>query len=186
MQVNSREEVRTGKIILYDFNRLKRTSIINWAHSKLGLKDFNLKQVSFGTHLLKNTRKAFAITEGEKNAIFGALYFSQYIWIATGGINLLNIQKLGFFKGYNVTLFPDKGKAYRLWDNMAKRVDFPVSVNTILEDTDLPEGADIADVIMDVKKKEFNASIKGQFMTQSRINPLINKLVRKFNLNLYL
>ena len=185
-QVDRSGKVRTGKIILYNSNGLKRTSIINWVHSKLGLKDFNLKQVFFGTHLLNDTSKTIAITEGEKNAIFGALYLPQYIWIATGGINLLNVQKLSFFKGYNVILFPDKGKAYQLWSNMAKAVDFPVRVNEILEHTNLPEGSDIADVIMEVKTKEFNTSTKGQFMTQLRINPLINKLVQKFNLNLYI
>jgi len=53
-----------------------------------------------------------AIAEGEKNAIFGALYYPQFNGIAVGSIEMLNVHKLNAFKGYQVTLFSDKGKAY--------------------------------------------------------------------------
>ena len=77
-QVNRKEEVRTGKIIQYNSETLKRNSNINWAHSKLNIKNFNLKQIYFGAHLLIDTKTPVAIAEGEKNAILGALHYPQY------------------------------------------------------------------------------------------------------------
>ncbi|MBI9067282.1 MAG: hypothetical protein JEZ09_08315 [Salinivirgaceae bacterium] len=181
-QVNRIGEVRTGKIILYDAKTLKRTSNINWAHSKLNIKDFNLKQIYFGAHLLIDTKIPVAIAEGEKNAILGALHYPQYNWIAVGGINMLNLSKLNALKNYDITLFPDKGMAYKKWTVFAKDADFPVKVDSIIERADLPEGSDVADLVVSIKRLEYNNSPKGITEQMIKINPVLNKLIEKFDL----
>ncbi|TLX70749.1 hypothetical protein E9993_21770 [Labilibacter sediminis] len=87
-QVNRLGQVRTGKVMQYNSATLKRVGYINWAHHITKQKNFNLKQVFFGAHLLVDKTRAVAIAEGEKNAIFGALYYPQYNWIAVGSIEM--------------------------------------------------------------------------------------------------
>jgi len=181
-QVNRKGEVRTGKIIQYNTESLKRTSDINWAHSKLNLKNFNLKQIYFGAHLLIDTKTPVAIAEGEKNAILGALHYPQYNWIAVGGIRMLNIIKLNALSRYDVTLFPDKGKAYDLWSEYAQKVTFKVKVDNTLEQTNLPEGSDVADLVIFIKRLEYNNSPKAIVDKLISVNPVLGKLIEKFYL----
>ncbi|TLX71380.1 hypothetical protein E9993_20645 [Labilibacter sediminis] len=72
--------------MLYNSKTLKRVGYINWVHHITKQKDFNLKQVFFGAHLLIDKTIPVAIAEGEKNAILGALYYPQYNWIAVGSV----------------------------------------------------------------------------------------------------
>ena len=181
-QVNRKNEVRTGKIILYDSKTLKRTSYINWAHSKLKIKDFNLKQVYFGAHRLIDIKTPIAIAEGEKNAILGALYYPQYNWIAVGGVNMLNVSKLNALKDYDVTLFPDKGMAYNKWSKFAKDSVFPVKVDTIIENSNLPDGSDVADLVISIKRLEYDNRPNGIIEQFVKINPVLSTLIEKFDL----
>lgn len=183
-QVTRNRQVRTGKIILYDRYTLKRSSYVNWAHSKLRLKDFNLKQVFFGSHLLTDKSTPVAIAEGEKNAILGALFYPQYNWIATGGETLLNEEKLNALKDYDVTLFPDKGKAFGKWNKLAAKAVFSVKVNDTLERTGLPEGADIADLILDIRKRQRRNSEPQKLSELIRKNPHLKTFIEKFDLEL--
>ncbi len=183
-QVNRLDEIRTGKIMLYDQYTIKRTGYINWAHCLLQLKDFNLKQVFFGSHLLKNKTTPIAIAEGEKNAIFGALYYPQYNWIAVGSIEMLNVQKLNQLKDYQITLFPDKGKAFSKWKKIAQSVCFDVYVNDVLEYTDLKEGDDIADLVIAVKKEAKNSSPETIVNNLIHNNPSMKSLIDLFDLKI--
>ncbi|MCU4177717.1 hypothetical protein J1N11_21720 [Marinilabiliaceae bacterium N1Y90] len=110
-QVNRGGDVRTGKIMCYNSETLERSSFITWVHKQF--EKFNLAQLYFGAHLLADSKTPVAIAEGEKNAILDALYFPQYNWLAVGGQNMLNVQKLNALRQYDVTLFPDKGKAFK-------------------------------------------------------------------------
>lgn len=181
-QVNRIGEVRTGKIILYDVKTLKRTSHINWAHSKLKIKDFNLKQIYFGGHLLTDTVTPVAIAEGEKNAILGALHYPQFNWIAVGGVNMLSISKLNSLKNYYVTLFPDKGMAYEKWIKLAEGSVLSVQVDSVIEKSQLSEGSDIADLVISIKKLEYDNSPNGIIEQLVSINPELNKLIARFGL----
>jgi len=154
-QVNRIGQVRTGKVMEYSIKDIKRCGDTSWAHSKLRLKNYNLVQVFFGSHLLVDKSVPVAIAEGEKNAILGALYYPQYNWIAVGAIGMLNVQKLNALRGYQVILFPDKGKAFDKWRSIAQKACFDVKVNNVLEKTDLKDGDDIADLVISIKSEQY-------------------------------
>lgn len=181
-QVNRKEQVRTGKVMQYNPNTLKREGYINWAHRILNIADFNLKQVFFGSHLLTDKTTPITIAEGEKNAIFGALYYPQFNWIAVGSIEMLNSSKLNAFKDYQVTLFPDKGKAFEKWSKIAQSACFDVHVNKVLENTSLKEGGDIADLVISIINKKFLSCPKEIIKKFSRKNPNVKMLIERFDL----
>ena len=181
-QVNRLGQVRTGKVMQYDVNTLKRNGYINWVHHIIKQKNFNLKQVFFGSHLLTDKTIPVAIAEGEKNAIFGALYYPQYNWIAVGSIEMLNVQKLNTLRNYQVTLFPDKGKAFEKWNKIAESACFNVQVNPFLENTDLNEGDDIADLVVSIKKEQYKASPEAVLDRFKERNKYLNQLIEKFDL----
>ena len=183
-QVTRSNQVRTGKIIQYDPDTLKRKSYVNWAHSKLQKKNYNLKQVYFGSHLLVDKDTPVAIAEGEKNAILGALHYPQYNWIATGGETLLNVDKLNALHNYNVTLFPDKGKAFERWKGFAEQAVFNVKINDTIEKTDLPEGADIADLVLMIKKQQKERSKPFLLSQMISKNPVLSQMIEMFNLQI--
>ncbi|TRX70341.1 DUF6371 domain-containing protein [Carboxylicivirga sp. M1479] len=181
-QVNRLGQVRTGKVMQYNSATLKRVRYINWVHHITKQKDFNLKQVFFGAHLLIDKTRPVAISEGEKNAIFGALYYPQYNWIAVGSIEMLNVQKLNALRGYKVTLFPDKGKAFEKWIKIAESTCLDVHVNTVLENTDLNEGDDIADLIISVKKEQYKARPDALIDNFKKKNEYISLLIDRLDL----
>lgn len=181
-QVNRAGQVRTGKVMSYDPVTLKREGYINWVHRILNIEDFNLKQVFFGSHLLIDKTTPVAIAEGEKNAIFGALYYTQYNWIAVGSIEMLNVQKLNALKDYQVTLFPDKGKAFKKWSRIADKACFEVKVNYVLEYTDLNEGDDIADLVILIKYKQYQASPESLIQTFIKKNKFFKLFLEEFDL----
>jgi len=181
-QVNRLGQVRTGKVIQYNSATLKRVGYINWVHHITKQKDFNLKQVFFGAHLLMDKTRPVAIAEGEKNAIFGALYYPQYNWIAVGSIEMLNVQKLNTLRDYQVTLFPDKGKAFVKWSKIAKSACFDVRVNTVLENIDIKEGDDIADLIISIKKEQYLTGPDALINKLKKKNKYLDLLIEKFDL----
>ncbi|MBR8536111.1 hypothetical protein KDU71_11130 [Carboxylicivirga sediminis] len=183
-QVNRLGQVRTGKVMQYNSATLKRVGYINWVHHVTKQKDFNLKQVFFGAHLLIDKTRPVAIAEGEKNAIFGALYYPQYNWVAVGSIEMLNVQKLNTLKGYQVTLFPDKGKAFDKWSKISESACFDVHVNTVLENTALNEGDDIADLVISIKKEQYLAGPEGLIDKFKRKNKYLGLLMDEFDLKL--
>nr|WP_321452951.1 DUF6371 domain-containing protein [uncultured Carboxylicivirga sp.] len=183
-QVNRLGQVRTGKVMKYDVHTLKRNGYINWVHHIINQKDFNLKQVFFGAHLLTDKTRPVAIAEGEKNAIFGALYYPQYNWVAVGSIEMLNVQKLNALRDYQVTLFPDKGKAFEKWSKIAESASFKVQVNTVLENTDLREGDDIADLVISIKKEQYKTSPEAVIDRFKERNKYLNLLIEKFELDM--
>ncbi|TLX76470.1 hypothetical protein E9993_06155 [Labilibacter sediminis] len=183
-QVNRLGQVRTGKVMQYNSATLKRVGYINWVHHIIKQKDFNLKQVFFGAHLLTDKLRPVAIAEGEKNAIFGALYYPQYNWVAVGSIEMLNVQKLNTLKGYQVTLFPDKGKAFKKWSKIAESACFKVNVNTVLENTDLSEGDDIADLVISIKKTQYLAGPDALISKLKKKNKYLGLLMDEFDLKL--
>lgn len=152
-QVDVAQQVRTGKIMLYDRATGRRVrepySHISWAHSVLELEDFALKQCLFGEHLLHWREGApVAIVESEKSAVIASLYRPDIIWMAAGGKELLHADKLAPLRGRIVTLYPDAG-AYDLWAAKVKeyRHLLPMSVSDTVERHG-EKGMDIADVLV--------------------------------------
>lgn len=163
-QVDRYGNVRTGKIMLYDYQTGKRDKkTFQFAHNLINGKDFNLKQCFFGEHLLAiDKNKTVAIVESEKTAIIASIYFDKFIWLATGGKEGLNSVKCEALKDRNVVLFPDlspetaKNNVFSDWTKKANELIKPVA-NTVIvsdfleknaDDTAKNEGLDIADYII--------------------------------------
>jgi len=171
-QIDIQGKVRTGKIMQYNPDtgrRLKHESgAIDWVHNKLKKigtlpEDFNLQQCFFGEHLLKlYPEKTVAIVESEKSAIIASAIVSDSVWLSTGQLNGLSIEKAKVLKGRNVILLPDLS-GYDKWcikaDEIKLFVECEIKVSTILEDivteAQRSKGLDIADYkIVELKNKK--------------------------------
>ncbi|MBK8243266.1 MAG: hypothetical protein IPK88_07565 [Saprospiraceae bacterium] len=168
-------KVRTGKIMLYNTTTGKRIkepfSHISMVHSSLKLPDFELRQCLFGEYLLFDKSKPVAIVESEKTAIIASVYFPQFIWLATGGLENLTYGRCKVLKGRKVILFPDLN-GYENWTRKAKEFSDigNFEVNDYLEKKAIEfanehnielaelrkEGFDLTDVLMRINYKEFN------------------------------
>ncbi len=93
------------------------------------------------------------IAESEKSALISAAFFPNDIWLASGGIQGLTIEKCQILKGRKVVLFPDLG-AYDKWSIKAKeilkQIPCKIKVSNKLELIATPEakakGLDVADL----------------------------------------
>ena len=160
-QIDVNGNVRTGKIMKYDDktgHRIKEPhSLVTWVHSELKLPDFTLRQCFFGEHLLtdKTTTKTVAIVESEKTAIIATHFMSDFVWLATGGMNgCFNKDAVEVLSGREVVLVPDLG-AMDKWKSklpFLQSICKQVLVSNILEDNATDEqktkGLDIADFLL--------------------------------------
>lgn len=170
-QIDLNGIVRTGKVMQYDPTTGKRQSTPDWIHSRM-IKvnqlpaDYNLKQCFFGSHLLKlNTTATVAVVEAEKTAVIASGLMPDFIWLAAGQLQGLNIEKCKCLVGRNVVLFPDlstDGKTFDLWSAKASEImkayNCKVIVSDILERnataTDRQKGNDIADYLINEQRKK--------------------------------
>lgn len=166
-QIDTTGKVRTGKIMQYNKETGKRihhqSGAINWVHNLLKRQgkinqDFNLAQCFFGEHLLKQyPDKSVAIVEGEKTAIIASIVFPDYLWLATGTLNGLTLDKCLVLNNRTVFIFPDLGKAYDVWKQktreISKFIKWNVQVSELLEEIAtefaVTQGYDIADYILE-------------------------------------
>lgn len=167
-QVNKNGNICQAKIIQYNSatgRRNKETGVLFAGKAILNNLDANLQQCFFGEYLLsfpENDNKPIAIVESEKTAIIASVYFSDFVWLATGGKHgckwtMNSVCKV--LKGRKVILFPDLG-AFDAWkvkgELMAVVASCKVSVSDILEKAATPEeraeGLDIADFLL--RKKD--------------------------------
>lgn len=174
-QIDLNGFIRTGKIMQYDPTSGKRKHV-DWTHSRM-IKagqlptEYNLKQCFFGEHLLKSKPSAaVAIVESEKTAIIASGLMPDFVWIAAGQLQGLNIDKCKVLAGRNVVLFPDlsikqpnRMNAFEVWSAKATEImrahKCKIIVSDLLErkatDPDRQSGFDIADyLIRELKQNE--------------------------------
>jgi hypothetical protein len=173
-QIDESGSVRTGKIMQYCPEIGKRQNV-DWIHSRM-IKanllpaDYNLKQCFFGQHLLKlNAVATVAIVESEKTAIIASGLMPDFVWIAAGQLQGLNIDKCKCLTGRNVVLFPDLSEkkenrmtAFEVWSAKAaeimKAYKCKIIVSDLLEikatETDRQNGCDIADFLINEQRKK--------------------------------
>lgn len=203
-QIDNKQKVRHGKIMLYNPNTGKREkatngkAYINSVRSTLKLKDFNLNQCLFGLHLInENETRTVAIVESEKTAIIMSLFKPEYVWIATGSKQGFKYEMIKPLKGYRIIAFPDKSE-YTDWLDRAmelKGFGFDISVSRLLEDTALPNGVDLADVYIDEvsannkplasetpKIEIIQTKAENTVLKLIEINPAIKQLITEFDL----
>lgn len=167
-QIDESGKVRTGKVMQYNSTSGKRQNV-DWIHSRMIKQkqlptDFNLIQCFFGQHLLMlNTTATVAIVESEKTAIIASGLMPEYIWIAAGQLQGLNIDKCKCLTGRNVVLFPDlstkkenRMTAFEVWQVKASEIMKAYNCKVIVSDllernataTDRQNGFDIADFLI--------------------------------------
>lgn len=152
-QIDREGVVRAGKVMSYrpDGHRDKSDQWgVTWAHKHPQLKQHfegeELQQCLFGEHLLAaNTKKPVALVESEKTAVVMSRFFSEYVWLATGGSQgIKSNERLAPLVGRKVLLIPDNGQYYA-WKRAAEQYGWDIWNGL---ECDKPfEGADILDII---------------------------------------
>ncbi len=151
-QIDEKQQVRSGKIMRYkpDGHRVGNP---NWVHSEQNFKDkvpegFVLYQCLFGQHLLLlRTDAQVCLVESEKTAVIMAASQPQYLWLATGGSNALNADKLECLRGRRLTLFPDSG-CLQKWQKVMQQTNH--HHYTIFDQMEqYPANTDLADLLLE-------------------------------------
>jgi hypothetical protein len=80
---------------------------------------FKLKMCLFGHNQVVNDKqKTICLVESEKTAVIMSIVLPDYIWVATGGLYLIQDYKFLFFTGRKCIAFPDMSEndiAYEYW-----------------------------------------------------------------------
>jgi len=203
-QIDNKQKVRHGKIMLYNPHTGKRSknrdgkAYISSVRSALKQHNFNLQQCLFGLHLINEIEtQIVAVVEGEKTAVIMSLFKPEYVWLATGSKQAFKYEMLKPLRKFKVIAFPDKSE-YSDWQDKAlelKKIGFDISISNYLEDTIYSDGTDLADVYIDLltlKKDsiEVRESHTGMILTKEEqiankllnINPSLGKLISIFEL----
>ena len=138
---------RTGKVMYYQENGKRDKARHSWfTHSKIK-PDFNFRQCFFGLHLVSKDHPV-ALCESEKTAVLMSVYMPEFIWIASGGSEMLNIQRLNELPRLD-KVFADGGQ-FEKWEMKTRGFSgrqMDVSVDKAIREGKLPEGSDILDLI---------------------------------------
>ena len=113
-QIDKEGRCRSGKCIPYgsDGHRVKTEGKeVTWMHSLLkrdGIlpRDWELTQCLFGEHLLHDGCTV-GLVESEKTAIICSIVYPDKVWLATGGKNGLEGDKMKVLKKYKTFVYPD-------------------------------------------------------------------------------
>ena len=156
-QIDKDGRCRSGKCIPYgsDGHRIKNNGHeVTWMHSLLkkdGIlpKDWELTQCLFGEHLLHDGCKV-GLVESEKTAIICSIVYPDKVWLATGGKNGLEGDKMAVLKNYSVAVYPD-ADAVDKWRERVTRMKSLgydiVCVDLKYTDDQVENKFDIADLI---------------------------------------
>jgi hypothetical protein len=148
-QIDMNGQIRGGKVMAYDQHTGKRIkdipNAIQWMHTIHKVEGFELKQCLFGEHLLRDNDTAVGVVESEKTALIAAALMPHIVWVATGGVNNLSVEKCNVLSGRKVTLYPDAG-AYDKWLEVSKQI-LGCGISPLLEQGFSP-GSDIADYLL--------------------------------------
>lgn len=189
-QVDINDRVRTGKVMRYDptsGHRVKEPyGYVSWAHAKMNLENYQLKQCLFGEHLLVSNQKSrVVIVESEKTAVIGTHFLPGFVWLATGGKNgCFNSEAMQVLKGREVILMPDLNATteWRKKSLFLNGICQSVSVSGIIEeqatDEERKQGLDIADFLL---MEDTPQAVLQKMIAK---NPCLQKLIDTFKLEL--
>jgi hypothetical protein len=138
---------RTSKVMYYQENGKRDKARHSWfTHSKIK-PYFNFRQCFFGLHLVSKD-KPVALCESEKTAVLMSVYMPEFTWIASGGSEMLNIQRLNELPRLD-KVFADGGQ-FDKWEVKTRGFagrQMDVSVDKAIREGLIPEGSDILDLI---------------------------------------
>ena len=143
---------RTGKVMYYGTNGKRLKDKNSWYIHRRIKEDFELQQVFFGEHLLSIDEykdKPIALCESEKTAVIMSEFMPEYVWLASGGANMLNSFRLLRLHRLD-KVFPDNGQ-FELWEQKTKIFNnrsMDISVDNAVRNGIIEEGADILDLWM--------------------------------------
>lgn len=148
-QQDSEGNFRTGKVMYYNQNGKRRKDRNSWyVHNRIK-EDYELHQVFYGEHLINGNEKPIAICESEKTAILMSVFEPDYIWLASGGANMLNSYRLLRLNNLDLVA-PDEGE-FEKWEKqtnifIGRKMD--TRVETAVRNGTLGKGSDILDLIL--------------------------------------
>lgn len=154
-QIDTDGKVHDGKIMDYG-NDGHRQGNPNWIVNLMRKDgalpvDFVSVKCLFGEHLLKDHPEATVfVVESEKTAIICSIVFPQFVWLATGGCQALNINVVKPLKGRRVVICPDSGQLEH-WRNIMKQtegIDY-----SFLDIEEEETNSDIADLLLREKQE---------------------------------
>lgn len=127
-EIDREGRCRSGKCIPYneDGHRVKNNgNEVRWMHSLLkqdGIlpKEWELTQCLFGEHLMTDNA-SIGLVESEKTAVICSIVYPHKVWLATGGKNGINGDKMSVLKGHKVFVYPD-ADAVDLWRERVTRM----------------------------------------------------------------
>lgn len=195
-QIDQKEKIHTGKVMLFDANTGKRIKVpfnhIHWVHSLLKLNDFVLQQCLFGLHLInESAKKGIAIVEAEKTAVIMSIFLPDYIWLATGGKGNFSKKMLLPVKNHTILAYPDKSE-FNDWNKITvelQKEGFKINCSRYIEDKEVPDGTDLADIYLDSRTNNNPVNVQKQLTKTeievnrlAKINPEIINFIRTFDL----
>ena len=153
-QEDRKSNVRTGKVMYYHPNGKRIKERNSWfLHSRIK-EDFNYRQCFFGLHLT-TPDKPIVLCESEKTAILMSVFMPEYTWVASGGSEMLNLQRLNELPRLDM-VFPDNGQ-FDKWEwktRIFRDRQMDLSVDRAVENGLISEGDDILDLWFAKQNKE--------------------------------
>lgn len=144
---------RTGKVFYYQRNGKRDKQKGSWYIHKQVNKDYRLVQVFFGEHLIiEEPKKPIALCESEKSAILMSVLQPEYNWLAAGGSNMLNVQRLMRLHRLDL-VSPDEGQ-FELWEKQTsffKSRQMDIIVEKAFREGKVNGGDDILDLYLNEK-----------------------------------
>ena len=150
-QEDRKGNVRTGKVMYYHPNGKRIKERNSWFFHKKIKDDFNYRQCFFGLHLT-STDKPVALCESEKTAIIMSVFEPQYTWIASGGSEMINDERLFELPRLD-KVFADNGQ-FEKWERKTRAFlpEMDISVDNAVNNGILKEGDDILDLYLAKEK----------------------------------
>ena len=150
-QEDRKGNVRTGKVMYYHPNGKRIKERNSWFVHKKIKDDFNYRQCFFGLHLT-TPDKPVALCESEKTAIIMSVFEPEYTWIASGGSEMINDERLFELPRLD-KVFADNGQ-FEKWERKTRAFlpEMDISVDNAVNNGILKEGDDILDLYLATEK----------------------------------
>lgn len=150
-QEDRKGNIRTGKVMYYHPNGKRIKERNSWfVHKKIS-DNFNYRQCFFGLHLTTPDNPV-ALCESEKTAIIMSVFEPEYTWIASGGSEMLNDERLLELPRLDM-VFADNGQ-FEKWERKTRAFEpeMDISVDDAVNNGILKEGDDILDLYLATEK----------------------------------